>query len=88
MDEEWMPRVDEPMEEYLRSDRYGNYSTILTFSDLESLEEANYRFWRSLTPRQRLELHRIMVDSLYQEKLKNNSDNPSNKELIFTDPGI
>ncbi|MFH1936279.1 MAG: hypothetical protein ABIK52_01795 [Bacteroidota bacterium] len=64
MEEDWMPRVDEPLEEYFRTDRYRKYSTILTFSDPGGMEEANYRFWRGLTPRQRLELHRIMVDSL------------------------
>jgi hypothetical protein len=82
-DEPFLPRVDEPMEEYLKSDRYRQSSASITFSDFEGQEEANYAYWRHLTPSQRLELHTIMVSSVYR---KNDSD-PNNEqvlELIFT----
>ncbi|MBL7113972.1 MAG: hypothetical protein ISS19_18685 [Bacteroidales bacterium] len=84
MDEDLLPRVDEPMEEYLRSDRYRQYGMKITFSDFKGQEEANYRFWRSLTPRQRLELHVLMIEAVYQSEIeKSNDEKPL--EIVFTE---
>lgn len=63
--QDWLPRVDEPMEEYLRSERYRQHKSDIVFSDFQGQEESNYHFWRKLTPMQRLELHTIMVYELY-----------------------
>lgn len=84
-DESWMPRVEEPMEEYLKSDRYKRASTNITFSDFKGQEETNYAFWRHLTPSQRLQLHTIMVTSLYSDISKKYTDNAS-LNIVFTDP--
>jgi hypothetical protein len=73
-DESWLPRVDEPMEEYLNTNRYKKSSSEITFSDFKGQEEANYIFWRHLTPTQRLELHTIMVTSLYSDEINRNPD--------------
>lgn len=81
---EWLPRVDEPMEEYLRSDRYRQHSTTITFSDFKGQEEENYIFWRSLTPRQRLELHYLMIEAMYQNTT-GQSNNDNSKNIIFTE---
>ena len=86
MEEDWMPKVNEPMEEYLRSDRFRSQTSTITFSDFKGQEEANYNFWRMLTPKQRLELHQIMIASLYQDHEKNDGNNHSSNELIFTEP--
>jgi hypothetical protein len=64
--ESWLPRVDEPMIEYLQSGRYRNSSPGIVFSDFKGQEEANYAFWRNLSNAQRLELHTIMSNSLYK----------------------
>lgn len=84
-DESWMPRVEEPMEEYLKSDRYKRASTNIIFSDFKGQEETNYAFWRHLTPSQRLQLHTIMVKSLYADVKTQNTDNNSLK-IVFSDP--
>lgn len=83
-DESWMPGVEEPIEEYLKSERYRESSSTLTFSDFKGQEEANYAFWRHLTPVQRLELHRIMVSSLYADGVKKDADNTP-LEIVFSD---
>ena len=81
--EDWLPRVDEPMEEYLKTDRYRKPSSMITFSDFKSQEESNYFFWRHLTPAQRLQLHTIMVTSIYAAEISNRQDKPS-YEIVFT----
>ena len=83
-DESWMPRAEEPMEDYLKSDRYRRSFTSITFSDFKGQEETNYAFWRHLTPSQRLELHTIMVKSLYSDMSKKHTDIAS-LNIIFTD---
>lgn len=83
-DNEWLPRVSESMEEYLSSDRYHQHSKTITFSDFESQEEENYIFWRSLTPRQRLELHHLMIEAIYQDKTGQSSIDNS-KNIVFTE---
>jgi len=85
--ESWMPRAEEPMEEYLKSERYRKLSTGIVFSDFTGQEEANYAFWRQLTPAQRLELHTIMVSTLYADTIKMNPDQ-SPLEIIFTEAYI
>lgn len=81
--ESWLPRVDEPMAEYLKSDRYRKSFSELTFSDFAGQEEANYAYWHHLTPSQRLELHTIMVTSLYKDTLLKNTANQI-FEIVFT----
>lgn len=85
--ESWLPRVDEPMTDYLKSDRYRKSSVDITFSDFEGQEEANYEFWRNLTPAQRLELHTIMVSSLYADVVTKNVEKQVH-EIIFTGKSI
>jgi len=82
--ESWMPRAEEPMEEYLKSERYRESSTDIVFSDYKGQEEANYAFWRHLTPAQRLELHTIMVSTLYADTMKMNPDQ-SPLEIVFSE---
>jgi hypothetical protein len=82
-DYSWMPRADEPLGEYLQSDRYKKSAGVIFFSNFEEQEEANYAFWRRLTPFQRLELHKIMLDSIYASVLvKNNFNEPL--DIVFT----
>jgi hypothetical protein len=81
--EAWLPRVDESMAEYLKSERYRKSSQGIVFSDFEGQEEANYTYWRHLTPSQRLELHTIMVSSLYAGALIQNNDRQV-FEIVFT----
>lgn len=83
-DESWMPHVEGPMEDYLKSDRHRRSSTNITFSDFKGQEEANYAFWRHLTPSQRLQLHTIMVKSLYLDIIKKHNDSAS-MNIIFTE---
>jgi len=82
-DSNWLPRADEPLGEYLQSDRYKKSAGVIFFSDFEEQEEANYAFWRHLTPSQRLELHKIMLESIYSSaNVKNNFSEPL--EIVFT----
>ncbi|MEI6890018.1 MAG: hypothetical protein ACOYM0_07485 [Bacteroidales bacterium] len=81
------PGVDETMAEYLKSDRYRKSSSGITFSDFEGQEEANYAFWRRLTPSQRIELHTIMVNSIYKDASNRNTGNQT-FEIVFTDKSI
>lgn len=83
-DNEWLPRVDEPMEEYLRSERYLQHGSKLTFSDFKGQEESNYLFWRSLTPRQRLELHVLMIEEMYPNDIEKSND-ADQYDIIFTE---
>lgn len=83
-DDSWLPRIDEPMAEYLKSDRYRKASAGITFSEFEGQEEANYSFWRHLTPTQRFELHIIMISNLYADELNKNFHS-SPIEIVFTD---
>jgi len=78
-----LPRADEPMAEYLNSDRYRKSIAELTFSDFQGQEEANYAYWRRLTPSQRIELHTIMVNSIYKDTLTRNTGNQV-FEIVFT----
>lgn len=50
---------------------------------MKEQEKSNYIFWRSLTPSQRLELHQMIIDSLYHEELTEDSNLPIG-ELTFT----
>ncbi len=83
-EESWLPRGDEQIEEYLKTDRYRKTSSGITFSDFKGQEEANYAFWRHLTPAQRLELHTIMVTSMYADEIRNRQ-NRSSFEIVFTE---
>jgi hypothetical protein len=82
--EDWLPRVDEPIEEYLKTDRCRKTSSLITFSDFKGQEESNYIFWRHLTPSQRLELHTIMVTSMYANEPNTKHDKPF-FEIVFTE---
>ncbi len=82
-EDELLPRVDEPMAEYVLSDRYRKSLSEITFSDFEGQEEANYFFWRHLTPSQRIELHTMMVNSIYKDTLPGNTGNQV-FEIVFT----
>ena len=83
-DESWMPRAEEPMEMYMKSDRYRKSSAVITFSDFKGQEEANYFFWRHFSPAQRLELHTIMVTSLYADVMQKSIENTT-QDIIFSD---
>jgi len=86
-EESWLPGVNEPMEEYLKSDRYLKSSAKIRFSDFKGQEEENYAFWRHLTSSQRIQLHTIMISSLYRDKEPDN-DPEQTFELIFTTKSI
>ena len=78
-----LPRVDELMEEYLKSDRYRKSLAEITFSDFEGQEEENYSYWRHLSPSQRIELHTIMVNSIYKDAFLRKTGNQI-FEIVFT----
>jgi hypothetical protein len=86
-DESWLPGLEEPMGEYLKSDRYRKLSAGIVFSDFKGQEEANYVFWRHLTPLQRIELHTIMVSSLYADLVKENVRNQV-FDIVYTEKSI
>jgi hypothetical protein len=44
----------------------------ITFSSTEEQEESNYRYWRSLTPKQRLEVHHSMLIRIYADEIRKN----------------
>jgi hypothetical protein len=81
-DESLLPGVNEPLEEYFRSHRYKRLSASISLTKLEDHEEANYSFWRSLTPSQRLELHQIMINSLYKDEMLE-TENPGNFQITL-----
>ena len=54
----------------------------ITFSTVEEQEEANYKYWRSLTPEQRLELHYYLLVHVYSAEIEKNKNLPIN-EIVF-----
>ncbi len=82
-DDSCMPMASESMDEYLHSDRYIESSKVIFFSDFEQQEEANYNFWRHLTHTQRLELHAMMLRTIYPPTESENTTDQS-MEIVFT----
>ena len=54
----------------------------ITFSSPEEQEEGNYKYWRSLTPEQRLELHYLLLVHVYSDEIEKNKNIPIN-EIVF-----
>ncbi|MDD3876506.1 MAG: hypothetical protein PHT69_07775 [Bacteroidales bacterium] len=61
-------KVSEPLVSYQHSDGQLIGRDII-ISSPEVQEEANYLYWLSLTPRQRLELHYKMASVFWQDAL-------------------
>jgi len=51
----------------------------IIFSSVEEQEEGNYKYWRSLTPEQRLKLHYLLLIHVYSDEIEKNKDIPNNK---------
>jgi len=60
--------VSEPEANYLSSSIKQSNDEII-ISSLEGQEEANYLYWLSLSPVQRLELHYKMITGFYSDAL-------------------
>jgi hypothetical protein len=52
-------------------------------SSTQGQDEDNYRFWASLSPKQRLELHYRMITRIYSNELK--ESRPYNEQPIHFD---
>lgn len=61
--------VNESLEEYFSSKRYRGFSKTITISSFKEQEDDNYRFWAHLTPKQRIELHYLMISYLFHDVL-------------------
>ena len=86
-EESLFPEANEPLADYLVSDRYKKYTRSIHFTSIEKQEEANHLFWRHLTPKQRLELHQMMLADIYGEDVE--GDRPKEPiELVFTEPSL
>ena len=59
------PLANEPMVDYLSSERYKDSFKTITISSFEEQEEDNYIFWAHLTPAQRIELHYLMISTFF-----------------------
>lgn len=79
--------IEEPLAEYFKSDAYAASFKTLTFSSVEEQEEENYKYWRSLTPEQRLELHYLFLVHVYFEEIEKNKNIPIN-EIVFSHDDI
>ncbi len=53
----------------------------IVLSSLEAQEEANYTYWLSLSPEQRLALHYKMITTIYKDELNKKR---KNKTIKFT----
>lgn len=69
-------RVQEPETAYLANDK-------LIISSTAAQDEDNHRYWASLTPKQRLELHYRMITRIYSKELK--ESRPYNEQPIIFD---
>ncbi len=85
--ESFLPQADEPLEEYFKSGRYKKYASTISFTTIENQSEANYEFWRRLSPYQRLELHQMMLNSLYKDEINKDQESQTLK-ISFTEPGL
>lgn len=74
-------QVSEPDVSNLLSSAQQIRSEII-ISTLEEQEEANYLYWLSLTPTQRLELHYKMITAIYKDTLMKKIKN--NQKIIFS----
>jgi len=66
-------QVKEPETAYLIADK-------VVISSTKEQDEDNYRYWASLSPKQRLELHYQMITRIYSEELK--KSRPYNEQPI------
>jgi len=55
----------------------------IIISSVEAQEKDNYRYWASLSPEQRLELHNQMITRIYSKELK--ESRPYNEQPIIFD---
>lgn len=55
----------------------------LVISSTEAQNEDNYRYWASLSPEQRLELHYRMITCIYAKELKESK--PYNEQPVVFD---
>ena len=69
-------QAQEPETAYLANDR-------IVVSSTRAQDEDNYRYWASITPKQRLELHYQMITRIYSKELK--ESRPYNEQPIIFD---
>ena len=60
---EW--EANEPLADYLNSEKYINESKTITISSFKEQEESNYEYYQQLTPGQRLELHYWLITGVF-----------------------
>jgi len=61
-------QISEPEISYSSSLLQQTEGKLITISSLEEQEEANYKYWLSLTPLQRFQLHYKMASAFWQFK--------------------
>ena len=68
--------MSEPESVYSNANLQHTEDKEIIISSLEEQEEANYLYWLSLSPVQRLELHFKMITTIYKDALmkKNRND--------------
>jgi uncharacterized protein (UPF0262 family) len=69
-------QVKEPEIAYLTTGK-------VVISSTKEQDEDNYRYWASLSPKQRLELHYRMITHIYSKELK--ESRPYNEQPIIFD---
>ena len=74
--------VNEPLADYLKSERFNESFRKVEISSMKEQEEANYLFWLSITPEQRLELHYEMISQYFKVQLNKSRKTVWNK-IIF-----
>lgn len=70
-------KVNEPAAEYAKQQ-------INFFSSFEEMNEAQYKYWLSLTPEQRLADHYKPITQIYKDEIEKNKDTPYST-IIFRD---
>lgn len=74
--------ISEPEPVYTASLLQQTEGKDIVISTFEQQEEANYTYWLSLSPEQRLALHYKMIASIYKEALKRKKKKEEQKIII------
>lgn len=75
-DEKDENKVNEPSAEY-------HAPELRIFNSFEEMNEDQYKYWRSLTPEQRLADHYNLLTQVYKDEIEKNKQFPSN-DIYFT----
>lgn len=76
-DEEKKNTVNEPQAEYAKQE-------IKFFNSFDEMNEEQYKYWRSLSPEQRLADHYNLIIQIYKNEIEKNKQFPSNT-IVFRD---